>query len=92
MRQGYPLSPYLFVFTMNVLSRLLDAVVKHGVFQFHPKCKRITLTHPCFAYDLLIFFKGNLDLIIGIQRVLNLFYTYLAFNQIAQRVSSILQG
>ena len=55
---------------------LLDASAKHGVFQFHPKCKKITLTHLCFADDLLIFSKGNLESITGIQHVLNLFYTF----------------
>ena len=79
IRQRDLLSPYIFVLTMNVLSRLLDAAAIHGVFKFHLKCKRIKLTHLCFADDLLIFFKGTLDSILGIQKVLNLFYT-LDFN------------
>ena len=61
---------------MDILSKLLDAVVAHGVFDYHPKCKRIKLTHFCFADDLMIFTKGNLDSIVGIQNVLKLFYTY----------------
>ena len=61
---------------MNVLSKLLDAAAKNGVFSFHPKCHRIQLTHLCFADDLLIFSKGNLDSIMGIQKVLELFFSY----------------
>ena len=61
---------------MNVLSKLLDIAADHGVFSFHPKCKKVRLTHLCFADDLLIFSKGKLDSIIGIQRVMELFYTY----------------
>ena len=61
---------------MNVLSKLLDAAAKHGVFNFHPKCHKIQLTHLCFADDLLIFSKGSLDSIMGIQKVLELFYSY----------------
>ena len=76
IRQGDPLSPYLFVIAMNVLSKLLDAAAKNGVFSFHPKCHRIQLTHLCFADDLLIFSKGNLDSIMGIQKVLELFFSY----------------
>ena len=76
VRQGDPLSPYLFVLGMNVLSKLLDIAADHGVFSFHPKCKKVRLTHLCFADDLLIFSKGKLDSIIGIQRVMELFYTY----------------
>ena len=76
IRQGDPLSPYLFVLSMNVLSRLLDAAVMHGVFRFHPKCKKVNLTHLCFADDLLIFSKGSLESIIVVQNVLKLFYTF----------------
>ena len=45
---------------------MLDATVNHGAFSYHPKCKKVKLTHLCFADDLLIFAKGNLDLVIGI--------------------------
>ena len=76
VRQGDPLFPYLFVICMNVLSRLLDKAEEHGVFSFHPKCKRIGLTHRCFADNLLIFAKGNVDSVVGIQKVLQLFYSF----------------
>ena len=76
VRQGDPLSPYLFVMAINVLSKLLDAAAMHGVFQHHPKCKRVRITHLCFADDLLIFAKGNMDSIKGIQRVLTQFYSF----------------
>ena len=70
------MSLYLFVLSINVLSKLLDAAVEHRVFNYHPKCKRIRLTHLCFADDLLIFAKGNIESVIGIQNVLRLFYSY----------------
>ena len=76
IRQGDPLFPYIFVIVMNVLSSLLDAAAAQGVFKFHPKCKRINLTHLSFADDLLIFTKGELESVVGIQKVLELFYTY----------------
>ncbi|XP_039010133.1 uncharacterized protein LOC120138792 [Hibiscus syriacus] len=43
VRQGNPLSPYLFVIVMNVLSVLLNVAAKDGVFKFHPKCKKFAL-------------------------------------------------
>ena len=61
---------------MDILSKLLDAAAVHGVFDYHPKCKRIKLTHLCFADDLMIFTKGNLESIVGIQNVLRFFYSY----------------
>ena len=76
VRQGDPLSPYLFVIAMNVLSGLLDAGAHYEVFSYHPKCKKIKLTHLCFADDLLIFSKGVLNSVAGIQKILQLFYTY----------------
>ena len=46
------------------------------MFDYHPKCKRIGLTHLCFVNDLMIFTKGNLHSIMGIQNILKLFYSY----------------
>ncbi|XP_039038037.1 uncharacterized protein LOC120175480 [Hibiscus syriacus] len=72
--RGDPLSPYLFVMAINVLSKLLDVAAFENFFQYHPKYKRVNLTHLCFADDLLIFCKGNVDSIIGVSCVLEKFY------------------
>ena len=61
---------------MNVLYNFLDIATAHGIFKFHPKCKKINLTHLYFANDLLIFTKGELNSVVGVQRILELFYTY----------------
>ena len=61
---------------MNVLSKLLDIAASHGVFNFHPKCKKIRMTHLCFVDDLLIFAKGNLESLVSIQNVLKKFYSF----------------
>ncbi|XP_039017492.1 uncharacterized protein LOC120148441 [Hibiscus syriacus] len=59
---------------MNVLSNLLNVASTKRVFSYHPKCKRIGLTHLCFADDLLIFCKGSIDSVMGVQTVLDQFY------------------
>ncbi|KAE8728774.1 Trans-resveratrol di-O-methyltransferase [Hibiscus syriacus] len=74
IRQGDPLSPILFVLTMNVLSRILNLVVARGLFGYHPKCKMIGLTHLSFTDDLLIFCKGNIEFVAGIISALDQFY------------------
>ncbi|XP_039069137.1 uncharacterized protein LOC120215551 [Hibiscus syriacus] len=74
IRKGDPLSPYLFVLAMNVLSKMLNIAASKGVFAFHPKCKKIGLTHLSFADDLLIFCKGNKDSVAGVLSVLHQFY------------------
>ncbi|XP_039025594.1 uncharacterized protein LOC120158953 [Hibiscus syriacus] len=75
VRQGDPLSLYIFVMTMNVLSSLLNMVAIKGVFSFHPKWKKVGLTHLCFADGLLIFCKGSFDSVISVHVVLDMFYS-----------------
>ncbi|KAE8673503.1 hypothetical protein F3Y22_tig00111783pilonHSYRG00557 [Hibiscus syriacus] len=53
-----PLSPYLFVIAMNVLYFLLDAAAKQGIFKFHPKCKRVPLTHFALLGHLPVRYLG----------------------------------
>lgn len=65
LRQGCSLSPYLFVLCMNVLSHKIDKAVKEKKFKFHPRCQVISLTHLCFADDLMVFVEGTKDSIEG---------------------------
>ncbi|XP_039029055.1 uncharacterized protein LOC120163114 [Hibiscus syriacus] len=74
IRQGDPLSPILFVLAMNVLSRILNMAATKGLFGYHPKYKKIGLTHLSFTDDLLIFCKGNIESVSGVISVLDQFY------------------
>ena len=53
LRQGDPLSPFLFVMVMEVLSRMLNSPPQN--FQFHQFCEKVRLTHLTFIDDLMIF-------------------------------------
>lgn len=59
LRQGDPMSPFIFSLSMEYLSRCLGSVVRVKEFSFHPKCKRTSTIPLLFADDLLIFSKGN---------------------------------
>ncbi|KAL0394614.1 UNVERIFIED_CONTAM: hypothetical protein Slati_4427600 [Sesamum latifolium] len=58
LRQGDPMTSYLFVLAMEVLNvLLLQRVEQSEHFQFHWLCKDVDLLSLCFADDLLLFCK-----------------------------------
>lgn len=73
LRQGDPLSPYLFVLAMNCLSLSLNKATREGKFNYHAKCHRTELTHLCFADDLLIFCDGSSGSVSAILEILQNF-------------------
>lgn len=57
MRQGDPMCPYIFVFVMEYLNMCLKGLKKDPDYIYHPRCKKLDITHLCFADYLLLFAK-----------------------------------
>lgn len=77
LRQGDPMSPYLFTLVMEVLTLLLTRNVKESSnFKFHPKCETLDIINLCFADDLIKFSYGNVDSVKVLMNALNEFTSY----------------
>ncbi|XP_074266898.1 uncharacterized protein LOC141590190 [Silene latifolia] len=70
IRQGDPLSPYLFVLSMEILSRYLRILCDQMNVSYHPKCSKLNLNHLVFADDLMIFVRGDVPSVVAVKDTL----------------------
>lgn len=76
IRQGDPMSPYLFVLTMEGLSRLLYSRYESGSIGYHPRTSEVKISHLMFADDVMVFFDGKADSLHGITECLSDFASW----------------
>ena len=71
LRQGDPLSSYLFLLIMDMLSRLLTNGVNNSTFQGIKLSRSCSvLSHLFFADDSLIFFKATPEACASVKNIL----------------------
>ncbi|GKD40935.1 RNA-directed DNA polymerase, eukaryota, reverse transcriptase zinc-binding domain protein, partial [Tanacetum coccineum] len=71
LRQGDPISPYLFTLIMEVLNLFLkDEIAKERNFKYHFGCKKPKIIHLCFADDLLVLVKDWKSLVDKVKKKL----------------------
>lgn len=72
LRQGDPLSPFLFLFVADGLSLLLEEKVRQGAILPLHVCRRAPgISHLLFADDTLLFFEAVKEQTVAIKQVLN---------------------
>lgn len=73
LRQGDPISPYLFVIAMEVFSACIAKCTTGNNFKYHWGTKQVGLTHLTFADDIMMFCYGNDDSIQALMDGIRLF-------------------
>nr|GEZ64386.1 hypothetical protein [Tanacetum cinerariifolium] len=60
LRQGDPMSPYMFTLVMEILTLIVEKIVEGSrEFKYHFGHKEMKLTHICFVDDLMMFSHGD---------------------------------
>nr|GEX76218.1 hypothetical protein [Tanacetum cinerariifolium] len=62
LRQGDPLSLYVFTLVMEILTLIIKRRIRRSnVFHYHHHCDELEIVNLCFADDLFLFAKGEVD-------------------------------
>lgn len=69
IKQGDPMSPYLFTICMNILSYLLNS--KPVDYKHHWRCRELGISHLFFAYDVLFFSSAHKAFVMHIKSCIN---------------------
>nr|GEW95362.1 RNA-directed DNA polymerase, eukaryota, reverse transcriptase zinc-binding domain protein [Tanacetum cinerariifolium] len=77
LRQGDPISSYLFTLVMKVLNLLMKKNThENSDFRFHYGCKELKITHLCFADDYMMFCYSDVKSIKIVKRTIEEFFKY----------------
>ncbi|KAK4383974.1 Transposon TX1 uncharacterized protein [Sesamum angolense] len=91
LRQGDPMSPYLFVLVMEVLHLILQQFIdQDGGFAYHWQCKELGLFQLSFADDLILLCKAEVRSVELFRRGLDLFASLSGLHTNPQKIHMIL--
>ncbi|KAJ9544912.1 hypothetical protein OSB04_024619 [Centaurea solstitialis] len=75
LRQGDPISPYIFTLVMEGFNMALRHCISQASesFGYHRGCENLHISHLCFADDLFVFTRGDIASVEVLKRALQLF-------------------
>lgn len=73
LRQGDPMSPYLFTLIMEVFSGILASRTANRQFKYYWRCKPVQLSHLFFADDVFLFCQADWPSVSMLKRGLDIF-------------------
>ncbi|GJV37749.1 RNA-directed DNA polymerase, eukaryota, reverse transcriptase zinc-binding domain protein [Tanacetum coccineum] len=74
LRQGDPMSPYLFIIVMEMLNLILERKMNQTKrFTYHHRCEELKITNLCFVDDLLILSNRDVNYVSVIREALEEF-------------------
>ncbi|GJS60322.1 putative reverse transcriptase domain-containing protein [Tanacetum coccineum] len=81
LRKEDPMSPYLFTVVMEVYNLILKQnLERDNKYRYHWGCKQVTISHLCFADDLLVLCHGDSKSVKVVKKALDEFNSLTGLN------------